>query len=79
MITIYSYFSKYRLLILRCHIVDAVIPQLEHFDDLPDEGDLDVIYTKDGKLPKFAYIGNVANEVRDESCYFSKIVLIFIS
>jgi len=43
--------------------VDAVLPSIERFDSLPDEGDLDVIYTKDNRFPKMAYIGNIANEV----------------
>ena len=53
------------------------MPQLEHFEDLPDEGDLDVIYTKEGKLPKFAYIGNVANEVRERLYTFTSITFTF--
>ena len=47
-------------------LLDAVLPQLENFDDLPEEHEVEAIYHTPGLQPKFVNIGNVANEVHKE-------------
>jgi hypothetical protein len=44
-------------------LLDAVVPALENFDELPVEHDVEAIYHNDGFSPKFLSIGKLANEV----------------
>jgi hypothetical protein len=40
-------------------LLDAVLPALENFDDLPEEHEVEAIYHTPGLQPKFLGIGKV--------------------
>lgn len=42
---------------------DAVKRGVENWDNLPEERQIDAVYTRPGLLPKFVYLGGLANEV----------------
>lgn len=56
-------------------LVDAVVPALEKFDELPEEHDVEAIYHTKGFAPKFVQIGKLANEVSNSYTFFFSMIV----